>query len=197
MYSSTAVLKILLISSPFFAHNDLNFLFFNSSISNEMCTIDDDFTLFVFNNFLILLIRLNTDLNIIISIMKSHIAIVVQEGMKDNLYKLVNTHKSFLSENHVIATLGTAEYLFKTIEFKVTDIVHSGERGGDIKIANKIVDDELDALIFLLNPLKNFPHEGDIQSLIRVCNVTNTPCALNIITADMVLYCLSLKNRFK
>ncbi len=32
------------------------------------------------------------------------IALVVQEGMKDNLQKLVNDHKTFLSNNYITST---------------------------------------------------------------------------------------------
>ena len=43
------------------------------------------------------------------------------------------------------------------------------------------------AVIFLVDPLYAHPHEPDIQSLLRVCNVHNVPVATNLATAEAVL----------
>lgn len=123
--------------------------------------------------------------------MKLHIALVVQEGMKGHLHKLVDDHKTFLSENYIISTKGTAEYLYSMTEFPVNDIVHSGQDGGDIKIANKILDGDIDVLIFLLNTQEIFPHSNDVLSLIRMCNLKNIPLATNVKTADIILSSIS------
>ena len=114
------------------------------------------------------------------------IAIVVQDGMKKYLYKIVNDHKTFLMANHIIATSGTADYLYD-LELSVNKIVPAGSHGGDISIANMIVEAQVDALIFLINPLQKFPHNEDVLALIRLCNVKNVPLATNAATADIIL----------
>ncbi len=119
--------------------------------------------------------------------MKVHIALVVQEGMKDNLQKLVNDHKTFLSDNYVVSTKGTAEYLHEKTDITVSKAVSSGQEGGDINIANMVLEDEIDVAIFLLNPIRYFPHCQDAYALMRVCNFKNIPIALDMKTADMIL----------
>jgi methylglyoxal synthase len=119
--------------------------------------------------------------------MKVHIALVVQEGMKDNLQKLVNDHKTFLSDNYIISTRGTAEYLHEKTEITVDKAVSSGQEGGDINIANMVLEDEIDIAIFLLNPIRYFPHCQDAYALMRVCNFKNIPIAMNMRTADLIL----------
>ncbi|MEA3325272.1 MAG: methylglyoxal synthase [Euryarchaeota archaeon] len=119
--------------------------------------------------------------------MKVHIALVVQEGMKDNLQKLVNDHKTFLSDNYIISTRGTAEYLHEKTEITVDKAVSSGQEGGDINIANMVLEDEIDVAIFLLNPIRYFPHCQDAYALMRVCNFKNIPLALDVKTADIIL----------
>ncbi len=118
---------------------------------------------------------------------KVHIALVVQEGMKDNLQKLINDHKTFLSDNYIVSTKGTAEYIHEKTEITVTEIVNSGQEGGDISIANMLLEGDIDIAIFLLNPIRYFPHCQDAYALMRVCNFKNIPLAMNMKTADLVL----------
>jgi len=122
---------------------------------------------------------------------KIHIALLVQEGMKDYLQKLVNDHKTFLSNNYIISTKGTAEYIRKRTEITVTEVVNSGQEGGDISIANMLLGGDIDIAIFLLNPVRYFPHCQDAYALMRVCNFKNIPLAMNMKTADMILSSVS------
>lgn len=52
---------------------------------------------------------------------------------------------------------------------------------------------KIDAVIFIIDPLTAHPHDTDINTLMRVCNVHNVPIAINIATA---IHLLSSK-RFK
>ena len=115
------------------------------------------------------------------------IAIVVQDGMKDHLIGIINNHKEVLMSNYVISTRGTAEYITKMTGLVVDEKVPSGKDGGDVKIANMVVDGMIGLLIFFLNPMKNFPHEVASSALIRECNVANIPFAINAATADRLL----------
>ena len=123
--------------------------------------------------------------------MKIHIALLVQEGMKDHLQKLVNDHKTVLSNNYIVSTKGTADYLHENTEIAVTEIVNSGEEGGDISIANMLLEGDIDVAIFLLNPIRYFPHCQDAYALMRVCNFKNIPLAMNMKTADLILLDIS------
>lgn len=46
---------------------------------------------------------------------------------------------------------------------------------------------EVAGVIFLADPLFAHPHEPDIQSLLRVCNVHNVPVATNGASGDYLL----------
>lgn len=111
--------------------------------------------------------------------------------MKRHLHKLVVDHKTVFLENYIISTSGTAKYLHEMTDLLVNEVVHSGQEGGDIKIANKIIEGDIDVLIFLLNTQQSFPHNNDVLSLIRMCNYKNIPFATNIKTADVVLSSIS------
>lgn len=111
--------------------------------------------------------------------------------MKRHLHKLVTDHKTVFSDNCIISTSGTAKYLHEMTDLLVNEVVHSGHEGGDIKIANKIIEGDIDVLIFLLNTQQSFPHSNDVLSLIRMCNFKNILLATNVKTADVVLSSIS------
>jgi methylglyoxal synthase len=50
-----------------------------------------------------------------------------------------------------------------------------------------VVEGAIDAVIFLVDPLDKHPHDPDIQTLLRICNVHDVPLATNVATADMVI----------
>ncbi|HKV30932.1 MAG TPA: methylglyoxal synthase [Candidatus Dormibacteraeota bacterium] len=59
--------------------------------------------------------------------------------------------------------------------------------GGDVQIANRVVEGNVDAVIFMVDPLGQHPHDPDIQTLLRICNVANVPLATNRATADALI----------
>ena len=66
----------------------------------------------------------------------------------------------------------------------------SGPLGGDQQIGSMIANSELDLLIFLRDPLTSQPHEPDVSALLRLCDVTNTPLATNVSSAEIMLNAL-------
>jgi len=42
-------------------------------------------------------------------------------------------------------------------------------------------------VLFIVDPLDSHPHDPDIQTLLRICNVRNVPLATNIATADILI----------
>ena len=46
---------------------------------------------------------------------------------------------------------------------------------------------EIDAVVFLRDPMTPQPHEPDIHALVRACDVHDVPCATNASTARLLL----------
>ena len=63
----------------------------------------------------------------------------------------------------------------------------AGPHGGDVQIASRVVEGDIDAVLFMVDPLDKHPHDPDIQTLFRICNVCNIPLATNIATADVLI----------
>jgi methylglyoxal synthase len=69
-------------------------------------------------------------------------------------------------------------------------LVASGPLGGDLEIGARIVEGQVDLLIFLRDPLTAHPHEPDIQALLKVCDIHEVPVATNLAAAEMALHFL-------
>jgi len=63
--------------------------------------------------------------------------------------------------------------------------VLSGPQGGDAQIAAMVAEGSVGVVIFLVDPLTSHPHDPDIQTVLRVCNVHNVPIATNVAAADL------------
>lgn len=63
----------------------------------------------------------------------------------------------------------------------------SGPLGGDLQIGARLSVSEVDAIVFLRDPMTAQPHEPDINALVRACDVHNVPCATNMATARILL----------
>ena len=69
----------------------------------------------------------------------------------------------------------------------------SGPLGGDLQIGARLAVGQVDAVIFLRDPMTPQPHEPDINALVRACDVHDVPCATNLSSARLVLAQLLLK----
>ena len=63
----------------------------------------------------------------------------------------------------------------------------SGPLGGDLQIGARLAVGQVDAVIFLRDPMTPQPHEPDINALVRACDVHNVPCATNVAGARILL----------
>lgn len=122
------------------------------------------------------------------------IALVAHDHRKPDMLLFAERHKAFLEGQELTGTATTGKLLAEHLDLKVR-IVLSGPMGGDAQISALAAVGELDAIIFLRDPLTAQPHEPDISALLRICDVHNIPLATNMGTAEHLL--LSLAHRSK
>ncbi|HXF68635.1 MAG TPA: methylglyoxal synthase [Thermoflexus sp.] len=118
--------------------------------------------------------------------MTKRIAMIAHDGKKKELVEWARRERDRLARYHLVATATTGRTLQEALGLEVT-CVRSGPQGGDAQIAAMVVEGRIDAVIFLVDPLYAHPHEPDIRTVMRLCNVHNVPLATNLATASMVL----------
>ncbi len=92
----------------------------------------------------------------------------------------------FLKRCTLSATGTTGQRLRDEVGLEV-ELMLSGPMGGDLQIGARLATGEVDAIIFLRDPMTPQPHEPDINALVRACDVHDVPCATNLSTARLLL----------
>ncbi len=114
------------------------------------------------------------------------LAIIAHDGKKADLVAFATFNRDRLAEFRLVATSSTGKLLTDKIGLEV-ECLESGPVGGDVQIANRVVEGQIAAVVFMVDPLDKHPHEPDIQTLLRICNVCNVPLATNSATADALI----------
>ncbi|MGO8686970.1 MAG: methylglyoxal synthase [Candidatus Dormibacteria bacterium] len=117
---------------------------------------------------------------------KPRLALIAHDGKKADMIAFATFNRGTLQRCRLVATATTGRLLREKVGLNV-EVLQSGPVGGDVQIANRVVDGKIDAVVFLVDPLDKHPHDPDIQTLLRICNVHDVPLATNIATADMVI----------
>jgi methylglyoxal synthase len=115
-----------------------------------------------------------------------HIALVAHDRMKDLMVALATEFAPLLRQHTLMATGTTGGRLQNDVGLTVERLL-SGPLGGDLQIGARLAMGQVDALIFLRDPMTAQPHEPDINALVRACDVHDIPCATNISSARLVL----------
>ena len=117
------------------------------------------------------------------------IALIAHDKKKPEMIALAVKYKDCLEKNELYAT-GTTGKLVGQATGLNTKCLKSGPLGGDQQIGSMIADSDLDLVIFLRDPLTAQPHEPDVNALLRLCDVTQTPLATNLKSAEIMLNAL-------
>lgn len=126
--------------------------------------------------------------------MKPRIALIAHDKKKDEMVALAADYIDFLRGCMLTATGTTGGRLANELGLTVQR-KQSGPYGGDLQIGAALVEGQIDAVIFLRDPMTPQPHEPDINALVRACDVHNVACATNLSTAHLVLSQLKLASR--
>jgi methylglyoxal synthase len=114
------------------------------------------------------------------------IALVAHDNKKRDLVEWAKFNRDLLAHHRVFATGTTGTLLERELGFPIIKL-QSGPLGGDQQIGAKIVDNEIDFLIFFWDPLEQQAHDPDVKALLRMAVVWNIPIACDRATADFVI----------
>jgi len=117
---------------------------------------------------------------------KKNIALIAHDNRKRDLLEWVEYNKGSLEKQNLFATGTTGLLITKETGLEVTRF-KSGPLGGDQQVGAAIVNEQVDMMIFLWDPMEPQPHDVDVKALLRISVVWNIPVACNRATADFLI----------
>lgn len=116
---------------------------------------------------------------------KKTLALIAHDGKKADMIGFVKDNIEFLKTFNLVATSTTGKMVMQT-GLKVKRYL-SGPLGGDAQITVLVATGKCHAVIFMRDPLGMHPHEPDISSLLRICEVHDVPLATNLSSAQLIV----------
>jgi methylglyoxal synthase len=116
----------------------------------------------------------------------SVIALIAHDNKKQDMVEWARFNLATLKQYHLVATGTTGGILERELGLRVEKL-KSGPLGGDQQIGAKIVEGEIDLLIFFWDPLEPHPHDVDVKALLRIAVVYDIPMACNRSSADFMI----------
>lgn len=112
---------------------------------------------------------------------------VAHDRRKDDLVDWAHRWASVLGGFRIFATGTTGGRIASALPALDVTLLKSGPLGGDQQIGAMIAEDQLDALVFFVDPLSPHPHDVDVKALIRMATLADIPFACNRATADAIM----------
>lgn len=117
---------------------------------------------------------------------QKHIALIAHDSKKDEIVEWVKENQDIL-KNHFLSGTGTTARLISEMTELPVKAYNSGPLGGDLQIGSRIVEGNIDFVIFFWDPLESQPHDPDVKALLRIAAVYDIPIANNRATADFLI----------
>jgi methylglyoxal synthase len=117
---------------------------------------------------------------------QKHIALIAHDSKKQEIIEWVEENKEILKNHFLSGTGTTARLISEKTELPVR-AYNSGPLGGDQQIGSRIVEGNIDFVIFFWDPLESQPHDPDVKALLRIAAVYDIPIANNRATADFLI----------
>jgi methylglyoxal synthase len=113
------------------------------------------------------------------------LALIAHDGKKAQMVAFVKDHLETLRMYRLIATSTTGQHVSEA-GLTVKKFL-SGPIGGDAQIASEVATGHCQGVIFLRDPLGMHPHDPDISTLLRICDVHDVPLATNLASARLLI----------
>ena len=118
-----------------------------------------------------------------------NIALVAHDNKKILMENLCIAYRHILSKHSLYATGTTGRLVEENTNLPVHKYL-AGHLGGEQQLGAQIAHNDIDLVIFLIDPMTHKDYEPDINSVMRLCDIHNIPLASNLATAEALLLAL-------
>ena len=114
-----------------------------------------------------------------------NIGLIAHDGKKTLMQNFCIAYRGILSKHNLFAT-GTTGRLIEEVTNLCIHKYLAGHLGGEQQMSAQIAQNDIDALIFLRDPMAK-PHEPEVNGVIKLCDMHNIPMATNLATAELII----------
>ncbi len=118
-----------------------------------------------------------------------NIGLIAHDSKKTLMQNFCIAYKGILSRHTLFATGTTGRLIEEATNLSVHKYL-AGHLGGTQQIGSQIEQNNIDALIFLRDPMEPKPHEPNVNDVVRLCDAYNIPMATNLATAELIVLAL-------
>ena len=118
-----------------------------------------------------------------------NIAFLAHDNKKILMENLCIAYRYILSKHKLFATGTTGRLIEDNINLPVSKYL-AGRLGGEEQLGVQIAHNDIDLVIFLVDPTSTNPDEMASKNIMRLCDIHNIPLASNLATAEALLLAL-------
>lgn len=115
-----------------------------------------------------------------------NIGLIAHDSKKTLMQNLCIAYRGILCKHELFATETTGRLVEEVTNLNVHKFL-AGNLGGMQQLGSQIAQNDIDALIFLRDPMAPKPHEPNVNDVVRLCDVHNIPMATNLATAELLI----------
>ncbi|MEF9941023.1 MAG: methylglyoxal synthase [Lachnospiraceae bacterium] len=115
-----------------------------------------------------------------------NIGLIAHDAKKTLMQNFCIAYRGILNKNDLYATGTTGRLVEEVTNLSIHKYL-AGRLGGMQQLGAQIGQNQIDALIFLRDPLNPQPHEPDVNDVVRLCDTHNIPMATNVATAELLV----------
>ena len=115
-----------------------------------------------------------------------NIGLIAHDSKKTLMQNFCIAYRGILSKHNLFATGTTGRLIEEVTNLNIHKYL-AGPLGGMQQLGAQIGQNDIDALIFLRDPLSAKPHEPNVNDVVRLCDMHNIPMATNLATAEVII----------
>ncbi len=115
-----------------------------------------------------------------------NIGLIAHDSKKALMQNFCIAYRGILCKHELFATETTGRLVEEVTNLSVRKFL-AGPLGGMQQLGSQIAQNDLDALIFLRDPMAPKPNEPNVNDVVRLCDMHNIPMATNLATAELII----------
>ena len=118
-----------------------------------------------------------------------NIGFIAHESKKKLLQNFCIAYRGIISKHQLYATRTSGRLIEEATNLDVQKL-HAGHVGGEQQMGAQIINNDIDLMIFLRDPVSPHAYESEVNSILHLCDMHNIPLATNLATAEVLLLAL-------